>query len=257
MNFDNHLRKKFKEQRKVIGTWNTLSSVVATEVMSSSGLDFQIIDFEHGPFSLDNVHLHVNACKLNKCSPIVRLPKLEDWMVLQALDQGADGVLVPHINSKKDAMDLVKFSKYFPQGNRGFTPFAKAGNFSDINLKNHLKRSSETILGIIIESEEGLENLDEILTVKEIDFIYFGAYDISQALGYPGDVRHATVLKKITHAISKVNKSNKVAGGFIARNESDLNWLVNIGINLVTFELDSLALFERFNHISNYFDQFR
>ena len=111
----NTLNAKLAKGDPVLGTWNTLASPLVTEVLAESGLDFQIIDLEHGPFILDKLHLHVNACENSSlCTPLVRIPSKEDWMVLQALDQGAHGVVVPHISNIQEAKELVKSTKYYP-----------------------------------------------------------------------------------------------------------------------------------------------
>ena len=120
----NKLKEKLNKGEAVLGTWNTLSSPLVTEVLAQSGLDFQIIDLEHGPFAIDKVYLHVSACENSQCTPLVRIPSNSDWMALQALDQGAHGVVVPHIDTVDDANIFVDATKYHPQGNRGFTPFS-------------------------------------------------------------------------------------------------------------------------------------
>jgi 4-hydroxy-2-oxoheptanedioate aldolase len=85
-------------------------------------------------------------------------------MALQALDQGAHGVVVPHIDTVDDANIFVDATKYHPQGNRGFTPFSKAGGFTNVNVDKYVGRAiDETINIVIIESKEGLDNLEEIL----------------------------------------------------------------------------------------------
>jgi len=254
----NLLINKFKSKKHMIGTWNTLASPLVTEVLASSGLNFQIIDLEHGPFAIDQIHLHISAInKYEECLGIVRLPKIDDWMILQALDQGAHGIIVPHVNNKADAENLVSFSKYSPMGQRGFSPFTKAGNFNDKEINKHIQNSNDLLLGVIIESVEGLDNLNEILEVNEIDLVYFGAYDISQSLGFPGDVKNPEVLEILEDGISKVKQVKKICGGFVAKDEEDVKWLVDMGIDFVTYQTDSLALYEAMNSISNFFEKFR
>ena len=174
----NKLKVKLEKELPVLGTWNTLASPLVTEVFAQSGLDFQIIDLEHGPFILDKLNLHVSACENSpSCSPLVRIPSNEDWMSLQVLDQGAHGVVVPHISNRKAAEKLAKSIKYYPFGERGFTPFSKAGGFNNNNTSDYLKNANESILSVvIIESEEGLKNLDEILEVEGVDIVYFWCF---------------------------------------------------------------------------------
>lgn len=252
----NNLKKKLTLGKPVIGTWNTLGSPLLTEVFAQSGLDFQIIDLEHGPFMLDQIHLHVSACENSAgCSPLVRVPCNEDWMVLQALDQGAHGVVVPHIPNRKSAEKLVKSAKYHPIGERGFTPFSKAGGFNNKDTAGYVKRANEeTINVIIIESKEGLDRIDEIVEVNGVDIVYFGAYDLSQALGYPGEVRHSAVVDLIRKAVEVVTRHGKWAGGFVPQSKDDIKWLLDMGMRFITYEVDSSIIHRHISGITEWFD---
>ena len=113
---ENNLKVKIKQGIPILGTWNTIGSPMFSEVLSYSGLDFLIVDFEHGPFQIDHVHDYVNRCENNSCTPIFRIPSNSDWMALQVLDQGGHGVMAPHIDDKDSAQLLVDSTKYHPNG---------------------------------------------------------------------------------------------------------------------------------------------
>jgi len=251
----NTLNAKLAKGDPVLGTWNTLASPLVTEVLAESGLDFQIIDLEHGPFILDKLHLHVNACENSSlCTPLVRIPSKEDWMVLQALDQGAHGVVIPHISSRKEAADFTSSIKYHPIGNRGFTPFSKAGGFNNKNTSSYVDNANNSILSVvIIESEEGLNNLDEILDVKEVDIVYFGAFDLSQALGCPGEVKNKKVINSIKGGVDKVNAKGKYAGGFVPQSKDDVKWLLDMDMKFITYEVDSSIIYTHTRDVSDWF----
>ena len=237
----NKLKEKLKNGNPVIGIWNTLASPLVTEVFAQAGLDFQIIDLEHGPFAIDQIHLHVSACENSSlCTPLVRVPINSDWMALQALDQGAHGVVVPHIDTLDSAKDLVNVTKYYPLGSRGFTPFSKAGGFTNENTSSYIERAIyETINVVVIESKNGLDNLEQIVEVENIDIVYFGAYDLSQALGHPGDVNHPDVVKAIRKGTEQVNRAGKYAGGFVPQTRDSIKLLIDIGMKFITYEVDS------------------
>ena len=201
--------------------------------------------------------MHVSACEItDSCTPLVRLPANEDWLILQSLDQGAHGVVVPHIANKQAAEELVSSVKYSPQGKRGFTPFSKAGGFNNFDTSSYVKLANKSTLSvIIIESEEGLNNLDEILEVPDIDIVYFGAYDLSQALGYPGDVKHPNVISAITNGVDMVRNSEKYAGGFVPQSKDDIKWLLDIGMRFITYEVDSSMLFRHVYDVVQWIDK--
>jgi len=254
----NKLKEKLNKGKAVLGTWNTLSSPLVTEVLAQSGLDFQIIDLEHGPFAMDKIHLHVSACENSQCTPLVRIPSNSDWMALQALDQGAHGVVVPHIDSVDDARTFVDAAKYYPRGNRGFTPFSKAGGFTNTNVDEYISRAiDETINIVIIESKKGLDNLEEILKMDAIDIIYIGAYDLSQALGHPGNTKHPEVVRAIQQGVSLVNDAGKYAGGFVPQSKDEIQELLDIGMKFITYEVDSSLIHKHVNDISSWFSKIK
>ena len=252
----NKLKAKIQKRIPVLGTWNTIGSPMFSEILAFSGLDFIIIDFEHGPYQIDQVHDYVNRFENNSCTPIFRIPSNSDWMALQVFDQGGHGIMVPHIDDKNSAQYLVESAKYHPRGKRGFTPFTKAGGFSNLHGDLYAEKANEfTLVSIIIESKDGLENLDEILEVDDIDVVYFGAYDLSQAIGLPGQTRHTSVMKEIESGVRKVNDKGKYAGGFVAQSKEDINWLLDMGMLFITYEVDSSLVYKAVHDITDWFEK--
>ena len=251
----NYLKTKIKSQKPVIGTWNTIGSPLVSEVLARAGFDFLIIDFEHGPFDIGNVYQYVNACEQYDCSPIIRVPSTSNWISLQALDQGAHGIMVPGIKNGDMASKFVSSIKYYPNGNRGFTPFTKAGQFTNLNNESYpSKANAFTVTGIIIESMNGIDHLDEILNVEDLDIIYFGAYDLSQDLGVPGEVRNNKVVSVIESAVNKVITVGKCAGGFVPQSKDDVKWLLDMGIKFITYNVDSDILYRSINDVVEWFE---
>lgn len=252
----NKLKIKLNKGQPVLGTWNTLASPLVTEVMAKSGLDFQIIDLEHGPFIIDKLHLHINACESSSsCTPLVRIPSKETWMALQALDQGAHGLVIPHISTVEDSANILNSLKYYPHGDRGFTPFSKAGGFNNKNTQSYVNNTNSSIIStVIIESKEGLNNLDEILDMNEVNVVYFGAYDLSQALGCPGDVKNKRVVDAIKSGVNKVNAKGKYAGGFVPQSKDEVKWLLEMEMKFITYDVDSSIIYSHTKDLSDWFD---
>jgi 4-hydroxy-2-oxoheptanedioate aldolase len=240
---NNFAKQKLLKGEPVIGMWNTIGSPMVTEVLAAAGMDFLIVDFEHGPFQMDQVPSYVNACERYGCSPIVRIPSNAPWMVLQSLDLGAHGVVVPHIDSSNEAQILGAASRYYPRGNRGFTPFTKAGGFTGRTVEQYTARATDFPLVVaIIESREALDDLDAILEQPEIDVLYFGAYDLSQALGCPGEVRSKKVVDAISAAVSRAQNAGKLSGAFVAQSPDDIKWQLDLGLRLITYNVDTAVL---------------
>ncbi len=252
----NFLKEKMKSDRPIIGTWSTINSTILVETLASSGLDFVIIDYEHGPFEIGRTSDYVNACTAYGCSPIIRIPKNSDWMSLQVLDQGAHGIVIPSVKDLKTVDTFIDKIKYAPIGRRGFSPYTKSGKFSnrDLNYKENANNSFLSI--IIIENVEGVNNIDSILENPYVDIIYFGAYDLSQDLGIVGDVYNKKLLSIVKPAVKKVLESNKYAGGFVPQSFEEIKLLSSIGINFITFDIDSHIINSRLNKIVNQFDKY-
>lgn len=250
------IRQKLEAGKAVVGTWNTLASPLVTEVMAQAGFDFQIIDLEHGPFAMDSIHDHVRACESAGCSPLIRVPTNADWMVLQALDQGAHGIVMPQVKNAFDVQQLLRHMKYHPLGCRGFTPFTKAGGFSRQDAGAYIATANElTVAAVIVESEEGLSRLDEILAVPGLDIVYFGAYDLSQSLGHPGEVRHPRVVEAIRLGVEKVKRAGRYPGGFVPQSREDVDWLLDMGMRIITYDVDSSMLNRHIRDLTGWFEE--
>ena len=246
----NFVKEKITDGIPVFGTWNTLGSPMVTEVMARAGFDFIIIDFEHGSFSISEVHNYVNASERYSCSPIVRVPGKFDWMIQQVLDQGAHGVILPGIETSQDVRDFVKTVKYKPDGMRGYTPFSKAGGFSNINAETYSQKANDrTLVGVIIESMTAFDNLGSILKVEGLDIVYFGAYDLSISLGSPGNIFSDKIVEMISIGVSKTIKAGKCAGGFVPQSIEKTKFVMDLGIKFVTYNVDSAILY---NAIDNF-----
>jgi 4-hydroxy-2-oxoheptanedioate aldolase len=250
----NFVANKIRSGRPVIGTWNTLASPLVTDVLSHSGFDFVIIDFEHGPFDLGSVHEYVARCERNTCSALVRVPTSADWMVLQAMDQGAHGIVMPHVDTKAQAAALVSSMRYHPKGQRGFTPFPRAGGFSNRRAREYAGRANTFgLAAVIIESLPALNRLDEIIAVDGVEVVYFGAYDLSQELGVPGEVRHPKVLDALRVGVEAVEKAGLCAGGFVAESTDDVKWLLDMGMRFITYDVDTAIISRVVERVTEWF----
>lgn len=234
------IKEKLKSGNKVIGTWNTLNSSAVTDIIASTGLDFIIIDFEHGPFSTENLLNLVNAAKANGVSPIVRIPENKEWLTLQALDLGAEGLICPHIKDLEESKKFTGATKYHPEGCRGFSPYTKAGAYTNIDSENYTLTANQNVFNVvIIECLEGLNNIESICKDSNLDCVYFGSYDLSQALGVPGNVHHPKVKEVIMSAAEKAKGFGKSVGGFIANNDVDIKWQKESLFDFIIYGVDS------------------
>ncbi|MCX6692464.1 MAG: aldolase/citrate lyase family protein [Methanoregula sp.] len=155
----NPLKIRLKNGEIVAGPWCVIPSATVTDIIAKTGTDFVIIDMEHGAHSFESVENMIRAAENEGCSALVRVAKNDEDHILHALDIGAGGVIIPHIQSRKDAEAAVSAAKYHPLGSRGFSPYTRAGGYSRHNIEKHCSiQNDKTIVCLILEGKDGIEN---------------------------------------------------------------------------------------------------
>ncbi len=249
MQNNNFIKNKLKKGIPVIGTWSVIPSPIVTDIIASSGIDFIIIDAEHGPISFSEAQEMAIACESRGVSPIMRVGGVIESDILKALDIGMHGIQIPNVTNIGDVKKIINYSKYPPVGDRGFSPFTRAGNYSIENSKTHTNISNENILiGINIEGEEGINNLDQILSVDGLDIVFVGLFDLSKALGIPGDVDNPKVERLLREVTQKILDSGKYPGT-IATSREKMKSYISIGIKYLLYLVDCEILRSSYSEI--------
>lgn len=245
----NYLKKALQDGKVVLGPFLKFTDPAVVEIMGFAGFDFVIIDEEHGPISVENAQNMIRAAESAHITPIIRVGNNDEALILRALDIGAQGIEIPQVNSKSDAVRAVKSVKYSPQGERGVCRYVRAANYSSMDKFEYFKSANEeTIIIAHIEGVEGVNNLDEILSVPGIDVIFIGPYDLSQSLGIPGEVNHPLVMEKMKKVILKC-KENKVAVGTFADDVETVKSWISLGVQYMSFSVDVGILYEASKNI--------
>ena len=200
----NGLRERLQSGKKIVGTWAQISSPDIVEMQGAAGFDFTIIDLEHGSFYFETAVQMLRAADAAGIVPVVRVPDKNTSVIMRILDAGAMGVLVPGVGSKSDAEEVVAAVRYSPLGNRGACPGIRAaGHFAE-NWPEFVAWSNENVLvWLLVEGTEGIDHFDEILEVPGINAIMMGPFDLSQAMGYPGQTSHPAVVEKLQMIVKK------------------------------------------------------
>lgn len=212
--FTNTLKRKLLAGERCFGVLDSTCSPEVIEMLGYLGFDFVLLDAEHGKLTLENLENLIRAAELSGTAPIVRPPVTKAEFICPVLDRGAWGVYLPHFNTAELAKASVQACKYAPLGLRGYMPIGRANRFGyDIPVPEYLKRANEETLVIgLVEDVEGLENLDEMLTVEGVDAFWIGAGDLSQSMGYPGQPDHPQMLAAMDEAVRKIVAAGKIAG---------------------------------------------
>lgn len=251
----NPLKEKLERGEPVIGTWSVIPSESTVDIISSTDIDFIIIDAEHGPVSFEKAQTMCSICESNGVSPVMRIGSIDESKILRAMDIGIHCLQIPNVKSEEDVRKIIEYCKYKPLGMRGFSPFTRAGNYSIKNAsKLSLEANENTLLAINIEGEESIKNIDNILDINGLDIIFIGLYDISNYLGIPGEVDNPKVLELLTRLVKKINSKNKIAGT-ITTNKNDIEKYLQIGVKYLVHLVDCEILKSAYSRYVAFFQQ--
>ena len=239
----NNLKEALKEGKNVFGPFMKFADPATVEIMGFAGFDFVIIDAEHGPISMQSAQNMIRAAETVNITPVIRVANNDEALILRALDIGAQGIEIPQINNKLQAIKAVRSVKYAPQGERGVCKYVRAANYSSMDKFEYFKSANnETMIIAHIEGVEGINNLDEILSVPGIDVIFIGPYDLSQSLGIPGEVNNPLVTERMKEVVLKC-KQNKIDVGTFADDIKTAKSWVSLGAQYISFSVDVAILY--------------
>ncbi len=219
------IKRKLAEGKPVtiVGGHPTNSHMV--DFLGQFGFDGIWIECEHGPVTWDQIGDLSRACDVWNTASIVRIPTSEPWIITRTLDQGASGIIVPHISTADEARRVAEAAKFAPLGDRGIYTGCRR-SFGVGDYFNHA--NEETLVGILIEEAEAIENLSEILKVPNIDVFSVAPNDLAQSMGHVGDWKHPEVMGAIEQAIGQIVDAGKTAG-FLAE-EAELQRYYDLGV---------------------------
>lgn len=245
----NLLKAKLTAGQSTLGTWCEISSATVANVLANAGLDFVIIDMEHGAMSYETAENMCRAVEAEGSTPIIRVTETSDATILRALELGGQSILVPHVESVATAHAVVNACRYSPLGNRGMGPYTRNHNYSHQDLTASLARTNEeTLVGILVEGKEGLAALPEIADVPGLDLIYLGVYDISSSVGHPGELRHPTVIAAVEKAAATL-KAKGIASGSFAPDIEYAKLLARCGMQFIAYYNDVGVLRQHFHSV--------
>ncbi len=230
--------EKLRAGKPVIGTWAVIPSAITADIIASSGVDFMIMDREHGPVSFETAQQMAIACESRGVSPIMRVGDIERSLIQNALDVGMHGIQVPNVDLPEHAREVVRWSKYPPEGERGFSPFTRAGDYSIENgARLTTTANANTAVILNIEGEHAVSQFDRILEVAGTDVIFVGLFDLSKALGIPGQVDDPRVHSLLKEVVEKA-RSAGVHVGTIATKHVKIEQFLDMGMNYIVYLVD-------------------
>lgn len=226
-----------KKNKFKLGTWITSFNPSALEIISELKFDWICVDMEHSTINFEQLSILTSIIQKSKIEAWVRVGNNELLQIKKSLDLGVDGIIIPMIKSEEEAKNAVKFSRYPPVGIRSYG-YCKANKYG-INFNQYLKKNKNLKVILQIEHVTAIENLEKILSVKNIDGTFIGPYDLSGSINQPGNL-NSKKMKKLINIYEKISIRKKKPMGFhqVKINFNELNLKIKKGYKYICIGTD-------------------
>ena len=217
-------------------------------MLDACGLDFVIFDMEHGRCDLALLSEMIASCRGSNIFPMARVPDVNFAPLSRALDIGARGVMVPRVETRQQAEDIVSQLKYAPQGRRGVALGIAHDLYRACNAEFFARANDEIAVILLLETEKAMENLDEIVSVPGVDVAWMGHYDLTVSMGIPAQFDHPRLLAAMDALVASCRKHGVAAGFLPPTPESAVHWIdkgfraISLGSDIGVF-LDGVRKF--------------
>jgi 2-keto-3-deoxy-L-rhamnonate aldolase RhmA len=219
-----------------------LRSPQAVSLCASQKWDYVILDTEHNDYNLETISSFCLASKYEDIDLYVRVPDKLYHQMAQMLDVGAEGLVLPQVKTEEEVKSIINATKYSPEGRRGVSISETVTLFRDCSQVAYTKWANEQIMTIVqIESEEGVNNVEKIVSTKGVDAIMIGPADLSQDMGIPGQLEHPRIEEAFREVIAQCNKYGIAPGIHFSKMEYVEKW-VREGMRFITYSYDSKFL---------------
>lgn len=232
------LKQKLKNNELTIGSWIMMGDSMSVEVMALAGFEWLVVDIEHTPIDMETVKTLIITIQANSMKALVRVSKNEEVVIKKVLDMGADGIIVPMVSSKEDAIQAVEYAKYPPAGKRGVGLY-RASKYGT-NFEVYKKWVDEELVIIAqIEHIDAVNNIGEIVQVEGINGTIIGPYDLSGSMGYPGEFEREDVKEAVAKVLDRCKMHNMPSGFHVVDTEPDkLNEKIEQGCTFLAYGID-------------------
>ena len=209
------------------------------KIMAAAGFDFVLIDMQHSSFGSESICDLILQLREADVTPIVRIPIEAKTIMGQAMDAGAQSIMVPDVDKPEIIRETVKTVLYPPLGERSIGGKTVSSDFAtDIDIYELRRSSNDQYLGVFqIEGEAAINNLDELLAQPGLDVAEIGPWDLSQSLGIPGDFKNPRFLECVDLVIEKCVEHGKYPGIFAGTLELGRFWIER-GMKMLFFSTD-------------------
>ena len=212
------------------------------QIVKAAGAEFLLIDMEHAGTSYETLKQQVALSRGIDLVPMVRVPANQYHYISRALDLGAMGIMAPMVGSAEEARHIVSYTRYPPDGRRGAAFGFASDDYLGGSVTEKIKiANARTLVICLIETEEGVRNIDEIAAVPGVDVLWLGHFDMTNFLGIPAQFDHPKYIDAIDRMVAAARKHNKVLG-FMSADDQWSRTYWDKGFRLFAYGVDSMLL---------------
>jgi 2-keto-3-deoxy-L-rhamnonate aldolase RhmA len=236
---ENKTKAKLKKGEIVLGHFVLeFATPGIGHMIANAGCDFAIFDMEHSSFTQEMIRQAILSAKAAGITPIVRSPDTEYFLMSRPLDAGAEGIMVPRVESREQTLKIVESIKYPPVGIRGSAFGIAHDDYKGGDMATATKNANEETLIIVqAETAKAADNIDQILSVEGIDVVWIGQADMTVSLGIPGQYDHPKFLKALDTILNACTKYG-VAPGYIPITLEESFMMIDKGIRCLAYSAD-------------------
>ncbi|TCM75080.1 HpcH/HpaI aldolase family protein [Rhodovulum steppense] len=237
----NRFKVALREGRPQIGIWNAIPQPMIAELLAGCDFDWVLVDTEHAPMEVRDVLPALQAIAAHPVASAVVRVAINDWVLIKRhLDQGAQSLMVPYVQSRQEAEAAVRAMRYPPLGVRGVAGITRASRFGLI--ADYIACAEQELCLIVqVETRAGLDRLEEIATVEGVDGVFIGPADLAASLGYPGQSSHPEVIAAIEGAIARLGAVG-VPSGILTSDAAFARRCMALGVGFTALGIDIALL---------------
>ena len=206
------LRRRVLAGEPTIGLWLGLGSIVASEIVARAGYDWVVADLEHGMGGETELLGQLVAIQGSPTAALVRAASAERMRIARILDLGADGVVIPRLETVADVQEALAWMRFPPAGARGVAAGIRGPGYGTVPHAE-LRTLNDRILGVFqVESALAVAAADDLAAIDGVDVLFIGPADLSHDLGIPGDLAHARFTDALDRVAAAAHANGKTAG---------------------------------------------
>lgn len=236
----NYVKQKLHEGKSSVGIWQSFSYPGIAAILADAGFDWIVFDMEHGHYDIHSLIGCMDGASRTNVMTFVRIPENSTALIKQILEAGAEGLVIPMVNTRQEAEKAVAACKYPPQGVRGIG-CGRGGNYGRSFMQNLHNANDNVLVCVQIEHIDAVNNIDEIAGVQGIDVLFVGPFDLSASMGLIGQTAAPEVLECIDRVI-RAGKKHGVPVGMFCRDEEHTAQMLAKGMQFISYTEDKNLL---------------